>query len=59
LSRTNLLPPTKSLGLEQLARAGSRCEFLHDRAHGHVLPGSWRTLYELTQLSRAQLEAAV
>lgn len=32
---------------------------LTDRAHGHVLPPSWRTLYELTKLDDAQFAAGI
>jgi hypothetical protein len=32
---------------------------ISNRAHGHVLPPSWRTLYELTKLPDATLKAAI
>jgi hypothetical protein len=33
----------------------------HDliRAHGHVIPANWRTLYELTKLTTEQFEAGI
>lgn len=34
----------------------ARNRLLADRAHGHVLPPSWRTLYELTRLPVEQLD---
>ena len=32
----------------------AQCRNLTKRAHGHALPASWRTLYELTKLSDAE-----
>ncbi|MEJ7766153.1 MAG: hypothetical protein WKF86_11720 [Acidimicrobiales bacterium] len=54
LHELNMAPSTASR-LMQI----SKSPVLRDRAHGHTLPSSWRTLAELSRLPDAALAAAI